>query len=177
MNRGVGIGTIIGLLICGGATNAQQIAYAKSDVSIKEESPEKVVFRDEISSFIINTAIARVICAEEGRLASEKATTKDIRRYGEMMIKDQGRLLGELKRLAVLNDVVIPNNTYEIYLDQKSGRQFNHAFIRNMIMEHERDIKIFKKATFSTDPEIAAFATRYLPLIESHLEMIKDIKR
>jgi putative membrane protein len=169
--------TFAGLLVCGADATAQEIAYAKNDVRPKSELPEKSVAREVISNFIISSAAAREICAQEGRLAAEKGTTEEIKAYGELMIKDQGRLLGELKRLAVLNDITIPEKVYENDLHQKSGKQFNHAFVRTMIMEHERDIKAFKEAMTYGDPEVSAFTARYLPLIESHLALIKAIRR
>ena len=45
-----------------------------------------------------------------------------------------------------------------------------------IIADHERDLKLFKKAAQCNDPEVSAFAKRYLPLIQSDLEKIKKIK-
>lgn len=175
--KATSIVALAGLLVCGLSATAQQIAYAKSDARVESELSIESPAKEEISNFIINAAHARMICAEEGRLASEKGTRHEIKQYGELMIKDQGRLLGELKRLAVLNEITIPEDIYENDLGDKCGKRFNHAFVKAMIEEHERDIKIFKKAMTYSDPEVSAFAARYLPLIESHLQKIKDIKR
>lgn len=174
--RVIEIVTLAGLMVYG-AANAQQIAYAKNDVKKENESIKHSFFKEEVSDFIISTASARLICAEEGRLAAERGTTDEIKEYGELMMRDQILLLGELKRLAVLNALTIPQDTYETVLALKSGREFNKAFIKTMILEHERDIEIFRQAANSADPEVSAFAARYLPLIESHLQKIRDIKR
>ena len=130
------------------------------------------------SNFIVSTASARIAIAEESRLASKEGTTDEIKEYSALMIKDQGRLLGELKRLAVLRDITLPEDeTYKDDLSDKSGRQFNSAYIRTMISEHERDVRLFRQAITCGDPEVSAFAERYLPVIESHLKMIKSIKK
>lgn len=173
-----GIALLAMSLVYGTHAAAQEVAYARnSKVATGNKLPAKSLASEDISDFILSAAYARMICAEEGRLAAEKGTTPGIREYGKLMIKDQGRLLGELKRLAVLNGVSIPDRNYEIQLAQKSGRQFNNAFVKTMIMEHERDIKIFKEAIADGDPEVSEFASRYLPLIESNLKKIKSIKR
>jgi putative membrane protein len=172
----IGIVAFARLLVCEADVTAQEIAYAKENVRPTELNGSSFV-REEISSFIVSSAVDRMRCAEAGRLAAEKGTTNAIKAYGELMIKDQGRLLGELKRLAVLNGITISENDYEGDLKRMSGRQFNRTFVKMMIAEHERDLRLFKEAMASGDPEVSAFAARYIPLIESHLTMIKDIKR
>lgn len=130
-----------------------------------------------VTRFIVSTANSRMIIADESRLAAEAGTTTEIKEYGELMVKDQGRLLGELKRLAVLRNITIPDSTNGNELAEITGRQFNSTYIKTMIAEHERDIKLFKQAVAYGDPEVSEFAKRYLPVIEDHLKKVKGIKK
>lgn len=166
----------VGLLVCGTAA-AQEMVLAKNDLTLESGLHESSPANEVIINFIVTSANARLTGAEEGRLAAQKGTTEKIKAYGALMIKDQGRLLGELKRLAVLKGITIPEDIQENEIREKSGRQFDHAFVKLMIEEHERDIKLFKNALACGDPDVSAFAAQYLPLIESHLEKIKSIKR
>ncbi len=61
-------------------------------------------------------------------------------------------------------------------LSEENGREFDRTFIKMIIVDHERDLKLFKKAAEYNDPEVSAFAKRYLPLIQSDLQKIKKIK-
>lgn len=60
-------------------------------------------------------------------------------------------------------------------LQKKSGKEFDEKFIKMMTIDHKRDIKDFKKATKYKDQEVASFASKYLPLIQSHLDKIIQI--
>lgn len=168
---------LAGLSVCCLTASAQEFAYASNDLKLESELPEGSYVNQEAIRFIVSSAGARMIGAEEGRLAAQRGTTHEIQAYGELMIKDQGRLLGELKRLAVLKSISVPEEVQETELRTKSSKHFNNSFIKKMIAEHERDIKLFKDAITCGDADVSAFAAQYLPLIESHLEKIKAIKR
>jgi putative membrane protein len=157
---------------CAFVATAQEVAYARNDDGVVTNS-----VNDETENFILTSAVARLIGAEEGRLAAEKGTTREMRAYGVLVVKDQKRLLGELKRLAVLKNLTIPEDINETELAGKSGRRFNVAFLKTMTAELERDRELFHEATMSADPDVAAFAVRYLPLIESHLKKIRSIRK
>jgi hypothetical protein len=45
-----------------------------------------------------------------------------------------------------------------------------------MIIDHERDVKLFEKAIEFDDPEVSAFAKVNLSIIQSHLDKIEAIK-
>lgn len=46
-----------------------------------------------------------------------------------------------------------------------------------IIKDHKRDIRDFKKAMNSDDPDIREFAKRNLPLLEDHLEKAQALKK
>ncbi len=61
-------------------------------------------------------------------------------------------------------------------MSEKNGEDFDKKFIKMMIIDHERDIKLFKKALDYKDAEVSAFAKKYLPMIQGHLDKIEVIK-
>jgi putative membrane protein len=46
-----------------------------------------------------------------------------------------------------------------------------------MILDHKRDVRTFEKATKSNDADVKLFATKYLPVVQSHLEKIRTLKK
>ena len=60
-------------------------------------------------------------------------------------------------------------------LREAHGQEFDEKFIKIMTEELERDIKLFGKAVMSGDEGISKFAQHYLPLIQTHLNTIKEI--
>ena len=89
---------------------------------------------------------------------------------------------GDKAELASERDIYLPDqlSTKKVgdhrNLSEENGRDFDKTFIKMIIADHERDLKLFKKAAQCNDTEVSAFAKRYLPLIQSDLEKIKKIK-
>lgn len=61
-------------------------------------------------------------------------------------------------------------------LSQKSGSDFDKAYIKCMINDHEEDVKTFAKESKKIqDPELKNFAIKILPVLEKHLDDINAI--
>ena len=55
-----------------------------------------------------------------------------------------------------------------------NGAQFDRAYMKHMVDEHQQDIREFEKASKSaSDSDIKAFAARTLPTLQSHLELAR----
>jgi putative membrane protein len=150
---------------------------------LNEQMAEDKLTNRDVASFLVKSADARMMDAQEGWLATEKGSSMAVKRYGELMIKDQEELLSEIKKLAKKKNVALPpaisrkkergrNN-----LADEADKDFDRKFIKMMTIDHERDVKLFRQATESKDADIRAFAKRYLPMIESHLEKIQTLKK
>ncbi len=135
-----------------------------------------------VTAFITEMAEARLMDLEEGKIAQQRSTTKDLKSYGTLMVNDQTEMLREIKKLAVLKNVSLSNelgpDKAEGLKDLKEvhGKSFDKKFIKMMTIDHKRDMKKFERATRSSDADVQVFATRYLPYIQSHLERIRALK-
>ena len=136
----------------------------------------------EIKRFITDAADARMMDREEGRLASKMGTTSDIRKYGELMIKDQTTLLAAVKELAKQKNIVLPEKITEEKsralqdLKDVKGTDFDKKFLRMIKIDHKRDVGEFKSASEYDDQQVSAFAKKHLPMIETHLRKVERIK-
>jgi putative membrane protein len=135
-----------------------------------------------VRAFITEMAEARLMDLEEGKIAQQRSTTKDLKSYGTLMVNDQTEMLREIKKLAVRKNVSLSNqlgpDKAEGLKDLKEvhGKSFDKKFIKMMTIDHKRDVKRFERATRSSDADLQVFATRYLPYVQSHLERIKALK-
>lgn len=135
-----------------------------------------------VESFLIKIAESRIMDFEEGRTAQEKSTVDAIKDYGSLMVHDQSKMLADLHALAASKHITLPNTPDERQqkaladLQQEEGKSFDKKFIKMMIIDHKRDVKKLKKATESHDLEVRAFAQKYLPVVESHLDDIQKIR-
>lgn len=60
-------------------------------------------------------------------------------------------------------------------LDGLTGTQFDTAYKQMMITDHKNAIVLFQQGTMSSDPDIKAFATKHLPTLRIHLQLIQSI--
>jgi putative membrane protein len=137
---------------------------------------------EEISEFMTEAADARMMNIEQGKLAKEKGSTAAVRQYGEWMISDQTRLLKELRILAAEKNIMLPSTLSNKKakaledLREKEGEKFDKEFIQMMTIDHRRDVRGFDDATDFKDKDIQKFATTNLPMIQSHLDKIRQIE-
>ena len=142
----------------------------------------KIRMDEFVAEFIREMAEARLMDLEEGKIAQQRSTTKDLKSYGTLMVNDQTEMLREIKKLAVLKNVALsdelgPDKAEGLKdLKEVHGESFDKKFIKMMTIDHKRDVKKFERATRSSDADVQVFATRYLPYVQSHLERIKALK-
>ena len=135
------------------------------------------------SIFLVEMVDARLMDFQEGKLAAERGTQPAIRDYGLLMMRDQTALLAQLNALAAQSQVIVPSTIGADKRDglknllEAEGKTFDKRFISSIRIDHERDVKKFGEATKFDDPAVRDFATAKLPLIESHLEGIRQIDR
>jgi putative membrane protein len=118
-----------------------------------------------------------------GRLAAEHASSPAVREFGQQMVADHSKANAELMQLAGRKNIQLPT---DVKSDQKSeqdklsklsGADFDKEYVDYMAKDHEEDVSEFQKQSQSGgDAEIKAFAAKTLPVIQHHLQMIKEIK-
>jgi len=163
------------------AVDAQSLASTNA-LAVNENASGISLVEDEVADFLIKSADARMMDAQVGLLAIEKGSNATIRDFGQRMMNDHSVLLEKIKKLAIQRNITLPDQISSRKVDvhrtlsDENGREFDRTFIKMIIADHERDLKLFKKAAEYKDPDVSAFAKRYLPLIQSDLQKIKKIK-
>lgn len=161
--------------------NGQARDAVKAANAVNEKKAAAKIFDGDIAEFLVKSADARMMDAQEGKLAATMGTTTAIRNYGKRMVKDQAMLLKKIKALAASKKISLPatisheKQEGKDELLAKAGKEFDTKFMKMMKLDHVRDIKLFKKASTCADVGVRAFAVRYLPLIEDHLNKINEL--
>ncbi|MBT1702221.1 DUF4142 domain-containing protein [Chryseosolibacter indicus] len=154
----------------------------KDSVKQAQEQNLNSAIDEEISRFMTEAADARMMDIEEGKLAATKATTPELKQYGEWMVADHTKMLRELRMLAASKNIILPNTLSNKKADGledlkgQQGQDFDEKFIEMMKIDHKRDVNDFEDATDFKDKDIQKFAETYLPIVESHLEKIKQLE-
>jgi len=179
MKRILGIGLY---LICLTMLNACKSSEPDSVDRAQEQNAQAAIDK-KISEFLTEAADGRMMGIEQGKVAKTHSQSIEIKKYGEWMIEDQTKLLRDIKALAGAKKITLPLTLSHQKADglsdlkEKQGKDFDEKFIKMMIIDHKRDVRAFKAARDFQDLDIQQFATRYLPIIESHLSEIKTLKQ
>jgi putative membrane protein len=101
-----------------------------------------------------------------------------VKDFAEKMIADHTAANIELANLAATKGVQLPPQDPDIYTDwSKKTDDVDKKYVKEMLSDHNDAVKLFKKASESKDPEIAAFAQRTLPTLEHHLMMVQALDK
>lgn len=149
---------------------------------VKTKLDENAAVDESIREFLIEATEARLMDLEEGKTAQQRSTTRSLKDYGTLMVKDQSAMLAELQKLAALKNITLPATLGEDKADgladlkEEHGKLFDKKFIKMMTIDHKRDVKKFEKATRYSDADVQVFATKYFPVVQSHLTKIRSLK-
>lgn len=120
---------------------------------------------------------------QAARLASTKATDPEVKKYAEMLVEQHTQANEELAQLAQAKGVELPATAPRSKrkdveeLGKKQGAEFDKEFVKEAgIEQHEKDIKKFQKASKDVkDPELKAFTTKTLAMLQDHLAQAKQL--
>jgi len=133
-------------------------------------------------AWAMNVAKDGMAEVELGRLATEKASSNDVKMFGQRMVDDHSKANDELKMLAQSKSITLPaaadakHKATHDRLAKLSGAAFDRAYAQAMLADHRQAVASFKKESQSgNDPDLKAFATKTLPTLQDHLKMAEDI--
>lgn len=119
-----------------------------------------------------------------GQLAQQKSNSPDVKQFGEKMQQDHSKLDDQMKPIAQQLGVEPPqkiskkDEKLDAKLQNMSGTQFNDAYIKAMIKDHENDLQEFRREAENTqNPQLKQAAQQGAQVIEQHLALIKQIAR
>ncbi|WP_412469086.1 DUF4142 domain-containing protein [Pedobacter sp. KLB.chiD] len=60
-------------------------------------------------------------------------------------------------------------------LKKQKGRSFDQAYVEMMVLDHQKAVALFEKASQSSDNEVKAFAGKHLPTLKKHLMKVNAL--
>lgn len=152
--------------------------------SIQGQYPVKAQSQDnsQDTQFAQEAASGGMTEVKLGQLAQQNASSAEVKAFGERMVTDHSKANAELKRVAAKEGITLPTQMSEKdqatcdQLSQLKGDQFDQAYTKAMLKDHEKDVSDFEQeASSGSNDAVKQFATRTLPTLKEHLEMIKKV--
>jgi putative membrane protein len=166
-------------------SNATKMDSTGTDTSgAGKTSPMPASVSKDDATFVVNAANAGMTEVQLGQLAQQKGMAKDVKEYGAMMEKDHTAAGDKLKALAASKNITMPaaispemqKNIDD--LQQKSGKDFDKAYINMMVDDHKKVISEFEdESKKGSDADIRAFADSTLHTLRHHLQEAEKCKK
>ncbi len=132
-------------------------------------------------AFVKEAAIGGMTQVQLGNLAKEKASSNDVKQFGERMAADHAKAGDELKQLAEQQQIALPTDLDAKHkatvdrLSKLSGAAFDQAYMKEMVSDHKHNVSVFKKeSTAAKDADVKSFASRTLPTLEDHRKLAEN---
>lgn len=134
--------------------------------------------------FVEEAAHGSMMEVELGKLAQQNGSSEKVKEFGKKMVDDHTKASEDLKAAASKANIPLPDDEHakkhKKMIDKLSklqGAQFDKAYAKAMVKDHEQDVAAFQKqAENGQSPEIKAFAAKTLPVLQSHQQLAKDMQ-
>lgn len=172
------------LQACSGNSRHDTVAKADSLNAVKDTTKKLSIGVEKVDAeFIVDAANGGMTEIQLGKMAMQKGISKQVKNFGAMMVKDHSKINDMVKAIAVTKNISIPKmpgaKEQKIIskLTAKTGKDFDKAYINDMIEDHKDDIKAFQTAAKKClDPDVKSFAAKTIPILQEHLDAINAIK-
>lgn len=134
------------------------------------------------SQFAMDAAQAGMLEIKLAELAVTNANADNVKKHAQMIVNDHTKANIQLQNISEAKNLTWPTRLttdgQKAYYDMslKKGADFDKAYSKMMLEEHEKAILLFKGESQSgSDKEIRDFASVTLPILDHHLMMAKDL--
>jgi putative membrane protein len=162
-----------GTAAAGVSTRADNASLAGSRATPAVSSQDRM-FMDQASQINL-TEISL------GRFMEARATMTAERKLGARYARDHTTAQANLRALASRLRVTLPttagasNASTEARVEAQKGRSMDDAFVSASVSGHKAAITIFRKEeSAGSNPAVKAYATHYLPMLQTHLRMAEQ---
>ena len=170
------------LLLCAGlAIPAAQAASTSK--TAEAASTSKTSTAPAAKTFMQEAASGGLMEVELGKIAAQRASSSDVKEFGQRMVTDHTKANDEPKDLASRKNVTLherldAKQQAEVNrLSKLSVHEFDQSYMKTMTTDHEHDVAAFKKAASSSpDADVKSFASETLPTLEDHLSNARRVE-
>ncbi len=167
------------------ACDSPNTAKEDSTEVAEEQNEEKLASDDaeDDADFMVKAASGGMLEVELGKMALQKASSPQVKQFAQQMVTDHTKANEELKALAAKKNITLPTTPGDEAqehindLAKYSGAEFDKKYAELMHKDHQEDLDLFKEAADDAeDPEVKAFASKTLPVLQNHHQMAEQIE-
>lgn len=155
-------------------SSSMQKSHSETSASMKLDATDR--------HFLDKAAEANKAEIELGQMAAQKASSDDVKKFGQRMVDDHTKANQQVEQLASQKGIQLPDKlsakdeATKDRLEKLSGKQFDQAYMRDMVKDHTVDVSAFRReAKMAKDNDVKSFAQTTLPTLQDHLKSAKEL--
>ena len=172
--------SIIALTACNSTDNkTNESANVTTEESIQKQDTAQT---GNDANWAAEVADGGMLEVKLGELAQTNASAAGVKGFGAMMVKDHGAANAALSDLSRKLNIRLPTalseKSQKMYDDMAGmkGKDFDKAYTMGMVTDHEKDIQKFQEeADNGSNADLKAFASKTLPVLNRHLNVVKGL--
>jgi len=132
--------------------------------------------------FVNNAARGSLMEVQLGNVAAQRATSEDVKRFGQRMATDHSQLGQTLRQLASNLNITLPQDlTTEQQnlvkrIENLTGKAFDRDYMKEMVAAHTKDVSEFERAAAqATNADIKQFASQSVSMLRDHLKQAREV--
>ena len=135
----------------------------------------------EPQDFIASAMMEFMTDMQSAELALVRGTNESVRAVAMHFIDDCNRVLSDIARVATRKNLPLPKSLdpeHEVILQhmrEKTGEEFDAAYVERIALHHRHAMRLFKRGQAIKIPEISAFASRVLAMIEARIKLSRQL--
>ncbi|MBV8116184.1 MAG: DUF4142 domain-containing protein [Silvibacterium sp.] len=160
--------------------NANPNGMSTADTMQQQQTAGSAQMQDK--AFVRKAMEGGLAEVQLGQLASEKASSDDVKQFGQKMVSDHTKLNEQMQPVAHQLGVNLPtqlskkDQETKARLQSLSGTAFDNEYIKCMLKDHKKDAAEFKEeAQHTQNPGVQQAAQQGSQVIDQHLQLIEQI--
>lgn len=162
----------------------EQHLREQQDGSVVEDTTAQSSASFDSQKFVKEAASGGMMEVKLGEMASQKASSEEVKAFGERMVEDHSKANNELKQIASANNMTIPETMMDKQqkivdkLSKLSGEEFDEEYMKTMLKDHKKEISKFEKAAEKADnTELKSWAQKTLDVLEQHHQLAEETQQ
>ena len=137
-------------------------------------------------TFVEKAAQGNQMEVDMAKLAQDKAQNSQVKDFAKQLETDHSNALDDLHRVANHASLDLDknkeqaekaSNTMHDRMDKMTSAQFDRAWVRQMIEDHQKDIADFERMENSATGEVKEFISKTLPVMREHLQKAETLQK
>ncbi len=164
--------TILLTALAAGALCLSGSAFAADPKASPKPSAASVELDSQDKDFIMEAAKGGMMEVDMGKMAQQQGKSAEVKKIGKMMVTDHTKANNQLMAIAKKKNVTVDTSHK---MEKMNGADFDKEYLDQMVKDHDKDIAAFEKeAKNGKDADVKGFASKTLPTLKKHLQMVKD---